>query len=432
MIEDSKEEEKYREGNRSIIDRHVSLVSEDFQTYVAQTSDHSLQFPVSRADSVYLWDAYGNSFLDFTSGIGVNNIGNRNWNVMNAIKEQLDHYSHTMVYGEHLQKTQIEYAKAISSKFPPVEDHPQQVFFVNSGNEAVDLALKMVRKLTGRKPMIALKNGFHGRGYGAMSVSWRKQYKDGFFVDDTQHSFLRPNEGFESYEKWWDSYAGIILELVQGEAGCIPLDPEWVKGVTQKVRSHGGVVIVDEIQTGYGRTGTFLAQEQYGIDADITCLGKAGGGGLPFGAVVSSRSNFERLQSPALSHLSTFGGNPVVMSAGLATIEYIQEELLEHVKEVGKYLTEQVKELAETHPDIVVGSRGLGLMQGLMLNPDYMGPEITELFFRQCLMRGLLLHFKLNAGYTLRMSPPLIISERTVKEAVDIMHEVCREIKYDR
>lgn len=422
--------EKYRERNRRIIDQSVSLLSDDFRTYVAQTSDHSLQLPISRSDSVYLWDAYGNAFLDFTSGIAVNNLGNRNFVINSKIKEQLDHYTHTMVYGEHLQNNQIEYAKAISSKFPEYESGPQQVFFVNSGNEAVDLALKMARKITDRKPMLAIKNGFHGRGYGAMSVSWRGAYKEGFFVDDST-TFLDSSLSAVSIprqDSWWRECAGVILELVQGEAGCIPLNQYWVKELVEEAREHGVLVIIDEIQTGYGRTGTFLAQEQYGVEADITCLGKAGGGGLPFGAVVSSRENFEKLQTPNLSHLSTFGGNPVVMAAGLAVIESIHDGLLEHVREVGQYLTEQVASLAKSYPSIIKGSQGLGLMQGLILNEEW-GPELPEMFFGECLSRGLLLHFKLNAGFVLRMSPPLIISERSIKEAVDIMASVCMELE---
>lgn len=421
---DEEAEAKHREQNRGIIDRVVANLEEDFHTFVAQTSDHSLNFPVSRSDSIYLWDAYGNSFLDFTSGIGVNNIGNRNFNVMNAIKEQLDHYVHTMVYGEHVQRNQVEYAKRISGLFPPRGDLPQQVFFVNSGNEAIDLALKIARKVSGRKPVLSMTRGFHGRGYGAMSVTWNENYKKGFFVDDSTR-FITPGEP-RTFPL--SAYGAVILELVQGEAGCISLPGKWVQELIKEARNCGVPVIIDEVQTGYGRTGTFLAQEQYQVHADITCLGKAGGGGLPFGAVVASKEYFDKLQSPALSHLSTFGGNPVVMAAGIAVFDAIHEGLLENVKEVGSYLEKLIKELAVQFPGVIKGITGLGLMRGLVLNEEW-GPELTERFYTECLKRGLLLHFKLNAGFVLRMSPPLIISDRAIGEAVNIMTEVCMELE---
>lgn len=422
MSEQEESEEKYRERNRSIIDQTVDRQREDFLTYVAQTSDHSLSFPISKADSIYMWDVYGNAYLDFTSGIGVNNIGNRNFDVISNIKEQLDHYMHTMVYGEHIQNKQIEYAKAISAKFPEYTTGPQQVFFMNSGNEAVDLALKMSRKITGQQSMMSIKNGFHGRGYGAMSVSWKDEYKQGFFAD-TSTQFI--GVGSPVKDRLWEYCGGLILELVQGEAGCIALPSKWVQELVAEAKKHRVPVIIDEIQTGYGRTGTFLAQEQYGVQADITCLGKAGGGGLPFGAVVSSRENFEKLQSPALSHLSTFGGNPVVMAAGLAVIEGIHEGLLENVKEVGQYLHDKVEELAQQFPSTIRGSQGLGLMQGLVLNESVDPYE----FYQECFKRGLILHFKLNANNVLRMSPPLIISDRAIGEAINIMTEVCMHLE---
>lgn len=418
-------EESARERSRAIIDRSVSLLFEDFQTYVAQTSPHPIALPVSKTDSVYIWDAYGNTFLDFTSGIGVNNLGNRNFVIESKIKEQLDHYMHTMVYGEHLQLNQVEYAKEISTRFPVRGDTPQQVFFVNSGNESVDLALKMTRKISGRKPMLAIMNGFHGRGYGAMSVSWKEEYKQGFFVDDEQNGWVSPGADFQYSEIDWDSYGGVILELVQGEAGCLPLEKEWVQELVRRVRGSGGLVVVDEVQTGYGRTGSFLAQEQFDIEADITCLGKAGGGGLPFGAVVSSRKNFEKLQTPPLSHLTTFGGNPVVCAAGLAVIRQLHEGIYSHVKEMGKLLHTEVQKLSRQYPTMIVGSQGMGLMQGLILNTEEQGPDFVDKFYKECFTRGLLLHFKLNAKSILRMSPALVISDRSIVEAVNIMAEAC-------
>jgi acetylornithine/succinyldiaminopimelate/putrescine aminotransferase len=365
--------------------------------------------------------------LDFTSGIGVMSLGFRSQHINDAIIDQLDHCTHTMVYGEHLHASHIRYAKALSARFPHGRDGaPQQAFFVNSGTEAVDLALKMARKISGKKPMVAIKNGFHGRGYGAMSVSWRADYKDGFFADDTTE-FIDPEDTLDSWvhPARWAGLGGLILELVQGEAGCIPLDAQWARSLVETAQSAGVPVIIDEIQTGFGRTGTFSAQEQYGVHADITCLGKAGGGGLPFGAVVSAKENFERLQNPPLSHISTFGGNSVVMAAGCAVMDGMTDELFEQVRTNGIQLRGQIRFLAGKFPSIISGVRGTGLMNGLVLRD----PAYSQPFYQSCMRRGLILFYKLNAGNVLRMSPPLVISRADIDEAVGIMAAACNELQ---
>jgi len=399
---------------------------EDFYAYVAQTWEHAQAFPIKGATQVHLTDQSDNRYLDFTSGISVMNLGLRPSEVIAAIKEQLDVYTHTMIYGEHMHDSQIRYAKALSQRFPPGPNgSPQQVFFVNSGTEAIDLALKISRRVSGKKPMVALENGFHGRGYGSMAVSWRDEYKSGFFVDDST-TFLDPNV---SPGRWadpqnWAQFGGFVLELVQGEAGCIPLDVEWVRSVVAAAQSANVPVMIDEIQTGYGRTGTFSAQEQYGIHPDITCLGKAGGGGLPFGAVVSSVENFRALQTPPLSHISTFGGNAVVMAAGCAVMDSMTDELFTHVQRMGDLLRNRIGELAERYPSIISGVRGRGLMNGLLLANS----ELSAPFHQACKQRGLMLFFKLNAGNVLRMSPALIISSEQINEAVTIMEQACQDL----
>ena len=400
--------------------------SEDFYAYVAQTWEHAQAFPIKGATQVHLTDQSDNRYLDFTSGISVMNLGLRPSEVITAIKEQLDEYTHTMIYGEHMHRSQIAYAKALSQRFPPgPDDTPQQVFFVNSGTEAIDLALKISRKASDKKPIVAMQNGFHGRGYGSMSVSWRDDYKRGFFVDDST-TFLDPAAPLGNWAdpKSWKQIGGLILELVQGEAGCIPLDVDWVQSVVGTAQSANVPVIIDEIQTGFGRTGTFTAQEQYGIKPDITCLGKAGGGGLPFGAVVSSVENFRALQTPPLSHITTFGGNAVVMAAGCAVMDAMTDELFAHVKRCGDLLRSRIGELAERYPAIISGVRGRGLMNGLLLADS----DLSAPFHQACMQRGLMLFFKLNAGNVLRMSPALVISSEEINEAVTIMERACQEL----
>lgn len=400
-----------------------------FREVVAQTSPYSLEFDVENAQGSLLFDTLGRPYIDFTSGIGVMNLGHGNEKVNNAIKEQLRYYSHTMVYGEHIQRMQIEFCDAIVNRFVSFEEpNPGlQVFPVNSGNEAVDLALKMVRKLTKKKPMLAIKKGFHGRGYGAMQVTWNQDYKQDFFVDDESTVWLDPDIPLDKNSLDWKRYGGVILELVQGEAGCIPLKQEWAENLVNLAKDHGLLVVIDEVQTGFGRTGHFLAQKRYGVKADITLLGKAGGGGLPFGAVVAQKDLFNDLQSPPLSHLSTFGGNPVVMAAGLATIEQIDGTLLRHVRDMGQLLAQEVQGLARQFPNVVAGSQGIGLMRGLNL----VDPTLTHDFYTGCRDNGLILHFKLNAGATLRMSPPLNISRDEIIQAVNIMWEVASSLSED-
>jgi acetylornithine/N-succinyldiaminopimelate aminotransferase len=408
---------------KPILDERVEELREKFHTYVAQTSDHSLDFPIGGSETVYLRDQYGKQYLDFTSGIGVMNLGHGRADVIGEMLEVLRLYTHTMVYGEHIHPKTVMYAEELSKRFPNKNGHPQQVFFVNSGNEAVDLALKMARKIRNSKVMGALKGGFHGRGYGAMSVSWREEYKKGFFVDDSTF-FIDPEAKPVIEPRTWLDTAGLIMELVQGESGSTPLDPVWAKELVEGAQDRGALVIFDEIQTGFGRTGSFLAQEQYGLVPDITILGKAGGGGLPFGAVVSSRSNFERLQDPPLSHLSTFGGNPVVTAAGWAVLQHMNQPLFENVKRCGTILANGVIDLSQQFPDVIAGVRGLGLMQGLILR----SPEFTEPFYFKCRERGLLLHFKLNSSNILRMSPPLVITDSSIKEALNIMADAAMDL----
>lgn len=214
------------EAGIKLVDQAVDDLRDKFRKYVAQTSDHSLEFPIGEADLIYFTDFYGNKYIDFTSGIGVMNLGHSNPAIVNMMKDALKYFTHTMVYGEHMQAYTVNYAEKLSERFPQKGGEPQQVFFVNSGNEAVDLALKMTRKVSGRKPMLALKSGFHGRGYGAMSVSWREDYKHGFFVDDSSTTWVTPGDLWDGREDLYEQYAGVILELVQGEAGCLVQDKE--------------------------------------------------------------------------------------------------------------------------------------------------------------------------------------------------------------
>lgn len=405
----------------------------DFYQYVGQTSDHPLAFEVQVAEGDFLYDKSGREYLDFHSGVGVMNLGHKNRVVKELVQSQLERYSHTMVYGEHVQESQVQYAKALALEFDelPLEGTlytgtpHKQVFFANTGNEAIDLAIKMVRKDTRKKGLVALTKAFHGRGYGAMQLTWNQEYKRDFFVDDNTTDWIDPQA--EDIQKEldsidWSQKAAVFVEYVQGEAGARVIPLEFLKALRERCTQEGVYLVADEVQTGFGRTGEKFAQQTFGVTADVTCLGKAGGGGLPFGAVVAEEYLFESLETPPLSHISTFGGNPVVCSAGLGVLYQLTPLTLKESRKNAKLLEEGVEALAEKYPSVIEGLSGVGLMRGLVLKDD----SLTEAFYWNCVERGLLLHFKLNAGRVLRVSPPVNVSTNSINKALHIMEESCQ------
>lgn len=408
--------------------------TEDFFKYVGQTSDHSLAFDLKGAEGSYFFDQEDNKFLDFHSGVGVMNLGHNNSVVNGMIREQLKKYSHTIVYGEHVQDSQVSYAKALSLKFNELNqedtfspESDKQVFFANTGNEAVDLAIKLVRKVTGKKGLVALEKGFHGRGYGAMQVTWNPEYKKGFFVDDEETDWIDPfaeDVEAELDKVNWATKAAIIVEYVQGEAGARALPLEFLQALRKRTKEEGVFLVADEVQTGFGRTGEVFAQETFGVTADVTCLGKAGGGGLPFGAVVAEKELFEILEQPALSHISTFAGNPVVCAGGIGVLVQLTPSLLEKSKEASKLLREGIEGLAEKYPEVVKGYTGVGMMLGLHLVE---GVD-TGKFYELAKKNGVIMHFKLNAGSTLRVSPPINLTNSQVEEGLEALEKACKEI----
>ena len=388
-----------------------------FRQFVAQTSDYSLEFEVGGASGSEIWDTSGTRYFDFTSGIGVMNIGHSHPRVQAAIERQLPHYSHTMVYGEHIHKPVVEYAEKISRHFNKLGDD-KQVFFVNSGNEAIDLALKMAKKITGRDKLVAVEKGFHGRGTGALQVTWNDDYAEGFGVDRSNTVWVEDYDtsGFVLNH----DVAAVVVELVQGEAGANPLNLEMVKKFIDRAREVGALVIIDEVQTGYMRTGKMFAQDLYGVSADITCLGKAGGGGLPFGAVVAEKRLFEKLQQPALSHISTFGGNPIVCAAGMAVWDVVSDPKFQIEVQRKIELLELILEEAVQSGPVFESYTGVGMLRGIQVTPQYDTFEI----YKKLKTRGVLTHFKLNAGQTLRISPPLTITVQELIQARQGFNEV--------
>lgn len=296
-----------------------------FFSHLAQTSPYPFGIAVAKAEGIYLYGPDGKRFVDMISGIGVSNIGHRHPHVVQAIKDQVDRHLHVMVYGEYIQSPSNMLAAKLASLLPP---GLQCAYFVNSGTEANEAALKLAKRCTGRSEIISFRKSYHGSTHGSMSVSGNEVKKNAFrpllpgvrFIDFNVASQL---------ESITESTACVIMETIQGDAGVRIPSPEYLRALRKRCSDTGAMLILDEIQCGMGRTGKLFAFEHYGIVPDILTIGKAFGGGLPIAAFISSKENMSQLtHDPMLGHITTFGGNPVCCASALATLEVIQNERL--------------------------------------------------------------------------------------------------------
>ena len=354
-------------------------------TYVA---DAVSDLVLDRADVVYVFDLFGNKFLDLSAGDGVMVVGHNNPPVITAVTEHLKHHQHTARSGEHVSLRVSEYAEAISKTFPEENGRPQQVLFCASDREAKFQAVDLVRSITGRRDIATIS--------GQQLVT---------------HKVLA--EGSVPPAMWWDDTAALALELINTDMS--PLDPVWARTLCETAERAGVLVILNEARTGYGRTGSMWCQEQYAIDPAITILGGAGGGGFPFGAVVAGPQYFDLYEHPP----RIFGASPVICQAGLSTLEQISGPLLEHVIDCGHVLTDAVTELRHQFPDIISGSQGIGLEQALLCRTE----DIAARLFPELLTQGLLL--RPPTGRAIPVTPPLVISETELRWAVDLMAAAC-------
>lgn len=380
---------------------------ERYRKSVGQTSTVSLELEIEKSKDILLKAPEG-YYVDLTSGISVQNMGFSNKKIVEAVHEQVSAYMHTGVYGEHVQTPQVELAEVVAEDFNRrAGRNDYQLFYTNSGTESTELALKAVRKSTGRYKMLAVEGGYHGRTYGAMEVGFRKEYVEGFGVNRST-TFLKRNS-YEDLEKIdFSEYAGIILELVQGEAGGYPLDKKWVNRLCTEVGLSGGKTIFDEVQTGFGRTGTLFAQEQYGVVPDFTTLGKAIGGGLPLGGVVAQKHEWEALETPAFSHVSTQAGNPVCCAAGLALVKQVTPEVLEDVRTTGSEFFEELREEIG-HSEHIVEIRNLGLIGAIEFSDGETAHKFVEALRKESFI---IVGYKLNNPKTIRIAPPLTFASK--------------------
>ena len=379
---------------------------EQFYSHIALTSDEPMALEVESAEGPFIYTKDGKRYVDFISGIAVSSLGHRHPAVTEAIKKQVDRHLHVMVYGEFIQDPQSDYAALLTSQLPEALD---RVYFVNSGTEANEGALKLAKKFTGRHKFVAFTNGYHGDTQGSLSVTGRDVYRDPYLPLLPDVHFLDFNS-YESLETIDEETAAVIMEPVQGEGGIIPADKEWLRQVRERCSSKGALLIFDEIQTGFYRTGSLFAFQDYEVVPDILCLAKAMAGGMPMGAFVSSSEIFEVFRhDPPLNHVTTFGGHPVSCAAAYATLsELLKGDFAEK--------TEQIESLVRStlQADGIVEIRGKGAMLGMELQ----NKELTRKVVEDCLEKGIILGWTLHSNTLVRLAPPLIIDPELLEETL--------------
>ncbi|AKD05412.1 aminotransferase class III [Pontibacter korlensis] len=380
-----------------------------FLQHVAQTSDFPLMIEVEKAQGVYMYGAQGERYLDLISGIGVSNVGHRHPRVLKAIHEQLDKYMHLMVYGEFVQAPQALLAQAITATLPKRLDN---VYFLNSGTEAVEGALKLAKRYTGRSELISCRNAYHGSTQGALSVNGSESFKNAFrpLLPGVRH--IRYNH-LPDLEDITTRTAAVIIETVQGEAGVRVAKGNYLQHLRQRCTEVGALLILDEIQCGFGRTGTFWAFEQFGIEPDILLCAKGMGGGMPIGAFIAPQEIMGAFKTdPILGHCSTFGGHPVSCAASLATLQTIQEEnLLEGVSQKAKLFKELL-----AHPRIKEIRNC-----GLMMAAEFESFEVLKAVIDRAILNGVLTDWFLFCDNSMRIAPPLVITDEEIREACAVI-----------
>lgn len=373
-----------------------------FLKHLGQTSQSPLLLEVEKAEGVFMYGPSGEKYLDLISGVSVSNTGHRHPKVVSAICEQLDAYMHLMVYGEMIQSSQVRYAGLLSQYLPP---SLSSVYFVNSGSEAVEGAIKLARRFTGRSKIISFRNAYHGSTCGALSIQGSEDYKSAFrplIPDVWQAEFNNP----DSLGIIDSKTACVIIEPVQGEGGIITPAGNFLSLVREKCSETGALLVFDEIQTGFGRTGHMFAVDCYGVVPDIILLAKALGGGMPLGAFISSPGIMSSLISnPALGHITTFGGHPVCCAAGMASMQVIiDEELIENCRLRSEQFRSGLKH------ELIHEIRGVGLMLAVKLG----SPSLVSYAVRKAPEFGLILDYFLFCDDSFRIAPPLTISDDEV------------------
>lgn len=393
------------------------MSKEDFFTYQAQTSPHPLGLEISHAKGSYIYDTDGNAHLDFVAGVSACGLGHCHPKVVKAIKDQVDSYMHVMVYGEYVQQPAVEFTKLLAAHLPK---NLETTYLVNSGTEAMEGALKLARRYTGRSQIIAAHRAYHGNTMGSLSIMGFEERKSAFRPLLPDVRFINFN-AIEDLEKITDKTAAVVLETIQGGAGFILPHNGYLEKVRERCNEVGALLILDEIQPGFGRTGKLFAFEHFNCIPDILVIGKGMASGLPVGAFVASHEMMSTLQDhPKLGHITTFGGNPVIAAASLATLQEITgsqliEDTLEKEKRFRKLLV---------HP-LIEEIRGKGLMLALLLQ----NKEIVDYLILTAAKEGLILFWLLFEPKAVRISPPLTISMKEIEKGCDQILDILNRYK---
>lgn len=393
-----------------------STAQKIFLDHIGQTTPFPFLLEIERAEGVYLYEASGKSYMDLISGVGVSNLGHQHPKVIEAIKKQVDKHLHIMVYGEFVQSASNDLAELLVKILP---DSLNCVYFTNSGTEAIEGALKLAKRYTGRTEMIAFRGAYHGSTHGALSISGNEKKKYAFRP-------LLPDVKFLTYNNPQDIHqiiertACVILETIQGDAGVRVPDKSYLEALRARCTATGTMLIFDEIQSGMGRTGKLFAFEHFGVVPDILCTAKALGGGLPLGAFIAEKEVMRHLTfNPMLGHITTFGGNPVACAAALATLKVLTEDgILDSVEEKGALFESLIQ-----HPSIKEVRR-----KGLLFAFEFETEEQVFGIVEECLKQGIICFWFLSCPNSFRIAPPLTISHEEIKIACKTINEAILKV----
>ncbi|MEM9935168.1 MAG: aspartate aminotransferase family protein [Bacteroidota bacterium] len=382
---------------------------ESFKQILAQTTPEPVGIAIERGKGIYLYGPNGERYIDFISGISVNNVGHSAPEVVQAIQQQAARYLHPMVYGEYILEPQLAYAEKLLSL---LDNYFGSIYFTNSGTEAIEGSLKLAKKLTGRSKILSCWNSYHGSTHGSLSITGNDWMKEGYgpFLPNVQHIPFNDREAIRQID---EETACIVIEALQGAGGMVVPEKGYLEAVADRCKAVGALMILDEIQTGFGRTGSLFMHQAEGFVPDILVLAKALGAGLPIGAFITSQERMQRLQKdPILGHITTYGGNPLSCAAGLASLNKIlDEDLINQIPAKEAILKERLK-----HP-LIKTLRGKGLMYALIMEDFDQVARLNKILLKN----GLLSCYFLNIKNGLRLAPPLIITEEE-------MHYCCEVI----
>ncbi len=387
----------------------------DFVSHLCQTVPGIKENVIVDAAGCYLKTAEGRILLDMISGIAVSNLGHCHPEVVKAVQDQVARFSHIDVYGRYTLAPQVEIARRLASVTPGELD---VAFLTSTGTEATEGALKLARKYTGRPGFVAFEHSFHGRTFGSLSVTWKEEWRKPFGPLLGPVRFVPFDDLEAASEAIKDDVAAVIVEPIQGEGGVrIPSDG-FLPGLRELCSQRGVLLICDEVQGAMGRSGKWFACQNWGVTPDVITVAKAFGGGLPLGAFISTAEIFSTLMDPPLSHLTTFGGNPVSCAAAIAAFDVIRRQgLVERSATTGQYLREGLEEIRRARPEAVGEVRGMGLWCAFDVRPS----ELAQPLVNEMARRGVVVGSMLNSAGTIRVAPPLVVRRRQIDHFLEVL-----------